>query len=51
VKLQELMDRAAKLLLGDFDSLRIYQLCGECLERVRVTGCGVRRQDEAVFIV
>ena len=50
-QLQEILDRAEKLILGDFDSLRIYTLCGACFERVRVLGCGPRPQDAEVFIV
>ncbi len=49
--LQDITDRATKLLLGDYDSLRIYPLCSECFERVRVIGCGTPPQDSPVFIV
>lgn len=50
-QLQELLDRAEKLLLRDFDSLRVYPLCASCFERVRVLGCGTRPLEEQVFII
>lgn len=50
-QLQEVLDRAERLLRGDFDSLRVYGLCGACFERVRVVGCGRPPLEEEVFVV
>lgn len=38
--LERMMTRLEKLPLGDADRVRVYRICGPCVERVRIYGVG-----------
>lgn len=50
-ELEKLLKRIRKLLAPKEDSLRIYQLCGECREKVRTEGQGRVTPPPGVMIV
>jgi len=50
-KLEEMIVRVLKFLDHQQDTLRVYNICGNCLKKIRVFGKGDLTQDEDVYIV
>jgi CRISPR-associated protein Cas2 len=50
-QVERLRDRMAKLIDPTADSVRIYRLCQDCVERVEILGQGKVTEDPDVYVV
>lgn len=50
-KLRELIGRIEKQINSEEDSVRIYRLCSDCENRVRIMGQGKVTEDKDVYIL
>lgn len=50
-QLERLMNRAAKVLNAEEDSLRLYPLCAACRAKVEILGLGSVMQDPDFIII
>ena len=48
--LERMMSRLERLTLGDDDRVRVYRLCGPCVERVRLYGPGDVTTEPEVYL-
>lgn len=49
--LQKMINKLEKCIKEDEDSIRIYQLCNECRQEIKIIGKGTVTEDEDVYIV
>jgi CRISPR-associated protein Cas2 len=50
-QLGRLRARIAKLIEPAEDSVRIYRLCAECVERIEYLGVGERTEDADIYVL
>jgi len=49
--LERMMARLERLPLGDADRVRVYRICGPCVERVRIYGTGDVTTEPEFYLV
>ncbi len=49
--LERMMERLERLPLGEADRVRVYRICGSCVERVRIYGPGEITQEPEFYLV
>lgn len=49
-ELEKLLTKLGKVKLGKEDSIRLYQLCAECVTKIRIWGRGKITKDEEYYI-
>jgi CRISPR-associated protein Cas2 len=50
-QVERLRDRMAKLIDPSEDSVRIYRLCQDCVEKIEILGLGKVTEDPDVYVV